>query len=82
METLRSELRTIYRAFLLAALELVEEHSFDDEPRAAEVLETALSPDTQRSADADTGVDLDADSEANADLDRSRSAPAAKSLMS
>jgi len=67
LETLRSELRTTYRAFLLAALELIEEHPFDDEPPAAEVLETALSPDTQRSADADAGVDLDADSEANAD---------------
>jgi cell division septum initiation protein DivIVA len=67
LETLRSELRTTYRAFLLAALELIEEHPFDDEPPAAEVLETALSPDTQRSADADAGVDLDADSEANVD---------------
>jgi len=67
LETLRSELRTTYRAFLLAALELIKEHPFDDEPPAAEVLETALSPDTQRSADADAGVDLDADSEANAD---------------
>jgi cell division septum initiation protein DivIVA len=67
LETLRSELRTTYRAFLLAALELIKEHPFDDERPAAEVLETALSPDTQRSADADAGVDLDADSEANAD---------------